>query len=73
MVVAGSRAYGRSVWAGARALGGGRPPLLRLGLGIGAICFLAGLAGLIVDRLRATRRGRRSSAVDTAVGEPQEP
>lgn len=62
-----------AVWAGARALGNGRPPLLRVGFGAAAICFLAALAGLIIDRMRAARRGRRGSADDTVAGEPQEP
>lgn len=59
-----------AAWAGARALGHGRPPLLRLGLGIGALCLLAALMGLLIDRIRATRRGRSSSAVETSDGEP---
>lgn len=62
-----------AVWAGARALGHGRPPLVRLSLGMGALCFLVALAGLIIDRIRVTRRGRRASTVDTAEGKAQEP
>lgn len=62
-----------AVWAGVRALGNGRPPLLRVGFGVAAICFLAAIAGLIIDRIRATRRDRRGSADDTAAGEPREP
>ncbi|GDY63713.1 hypothetical protein SAV14893_031060 [Streptomyces avermitilis] len=62
-----------AVWAGARALGNGRPPLLRVGFGVAAICFLAAIAGLFIDRIRAARRGRRGSADDTAAGEQQEP
>ena len=57
--------------AGARALGNGRPPLLRWGLGAGAVCLLAALIGLVIERIRATRRGRRSSAAEAADGEPQ--
>ncbi|MFI5677020.1 hypothetical protein [Streptomyces cellulosae] len=58
-----------AVWAGARALGNGRPPLLRWGLGVAAICLLASLAGLVIDRIRAKRRGRSSSATEAASGE----
>jgi ABC-type transport system involved in cytochrome c biogenesis permease subunit len=62
-----------AAWAGFRALNNGRPPLLRVGCGVAAICFLAAIVGLIIDRIRATRRGRRGSADDTAAGEQQEP
>lgn len=60
-----------AVWAGVRAVGGSQPPLIRWGLGIGAICVFIGLAWPVIGRIRAARRGRKTSAVDA--GERQEP
>jgi hypothetical protein len=61
-----------AAWAGVRALGHGRPPLLRVGFGAAAICFLAGLVGLVIDRIRVAKRGRGGAADDTDVAEHHE-
>lgn len=54
------------VWFGARALSDGRPLLLRLLLAVGAVCFLAALGELAVDRVRPTKKGSRTSAGDAS-------
>lgn len=59
-----------AAWAGFRALSNGRPPLLRMGFGVAAIGFLAATVGLIIDRIRATMRGRGGSTEDTAASGP---
>lgn len=55
-----------AIWFGARALSGGRPLLLRLGLGVGAACFLVALGGIVVDRVRATRNDGGTSVGDAS-------
>lgn len=62
-----------AVWASVRAVGGSQPPLIRLGLGIGAFCALIALAWPLVARVRAAARGRKASAVETGTVERRDP
>jgi hypothetical protein len=43
-----------------------------VGFGAAAICFLAGLVGLVIDRIRVAKRGRGGAADDTDVAEHHE-